>query len=241
MLPILQVGPLAIQVPGLMLIAGIWVGSWIIDKEAPQRSLSAGVLNNMLIIALVVGLLSARLWYALRFLTVYIDNPGSLFALNPSTLAPAEGAFTGLIAAWAYGQRKKLPFWRTLDVLAPTGAAFMIAIGLANLASGDAFGAVTDLPWAIDLWGARRHPSQVYELLLGGAVFLGVWRLRRQSLFDGFLFLSWLSMAAAARLLLEGVRGDSMIVLGTIRLAQLVSLAILMAAMFSLNLRARRT
>lgn len=241
MLPILQVGPLAIQLPGLLLLAGVWVGSSVIEKQARKLRLPVAALSNMVLIGLVAGLLGARVWYAIRFLDVYLDNPLSMLSLNPTTLAPAEGVLSGLLVALIYGQRKGLTLWATLDALAPGLAAFAVAYGFANLASGDAFGAPSDLPWAIELWGARRHPSQIYEILLAGLIFAAIRELglRPPLPFTGFLFLAWVALAAASRLFLEGFRGDSVIVLGTIRSAQLASLGVLLATMLAMHLRAR--
>lgn len=68
---------------------------------------------------------------------------------------------------------------------------------------------------------------------------LVVWRLARgRSPFDGFGFLLVLALTAAARLLLEGFRGDSWLVLGGLRGAQLVALALLLAALALLRQRA---
>ena len=64
MLPILQVGPLAIQMPGLILLAGVWIAVSLTDRETPRYSLKPSTLSNMILIGLVVGILSARLWYA---------------------------------------------------------------------------------------------------------------------------------------------------------------------------------
>ena len=109
MLPILQVGPLAIQFPGLILLGGVWVAVSLTDREALRRELNSSALSNMILIALVAGLISARIWYAIQFLDVYLDNPISLVSLNPTTLAPIEGALTGLAAGAYYGYRKGLP------------------------------------------------------------------------------------------------------------------------------------
>lgn len=239
MLPILQVGPLAIQLPGLLLLAGVWVGSTLTEKQANRLRLPAATLGNMIFLGLVAGLISARLWYALRYLSVYLDNPLSLLSLNPTTLAPVEGAFTGVLVSLVYAQRKGLPRWVTLDALTPGLAAFAVALGFSHLASGDAFGAPAQVPWAIELWGARRHPSQVYETLLGGVVLAAVMEARLRASFPGFLFIGWVALAAGSRLFLEAFRGDSVIVLGTLRLAQLVSLALLLTVMLGLHLRAR--
>jgi phosphatidylglycerol:prolipoprotein diacylglycerol transferase len=132
-----------------------------------------------------------------------------------------EGLVTAGIISVIYAQRKGLPFWPTLDSLTPSLALFAVFVGAAHLSSGDAFGAETQVPWAIELWGARRHPSQIYEILASALIFLGIWRIRMRAEFPGFLFLLWLGMTAAGRLLLEGFRGDSVIVFGSLRSAQL--------------------
>lgn len=240
MLPILQVGPVAIQMPGLILLAGVWVAVSLTDREAPRYSLRASVISNMILIGLAVGILSARLWYAIRFFDVYLDNPLSVFSLNPTTLAPVEGALTGLAAAAYYGYRKGLPLWPTLDAMTPGLAAFGIAVGFAHLASGDAFGAETALPWAIELWGAQRHPTQIYEVLAAGLIFWLIWEMRRKTPAPGFLFLAWVALSALSRLALEAFRGDSIVAFGSLRSAQLVSIAVLAIALVGMHMLVRR-
>lgn len=144
-----------------------------------------------------------------------------------------------MIVMVVLGQRYHLPLWPTMDALTPSLAGPAIFFGVAHLSSGDAFAAPTSVPWAIELWGARRHPTQIYEIALALLVFLAVWRLRRTPSYPGFLFLSWLALAVASRLFLETFRGDSIIAFGILRAAQLHSLAILAAAMVGLHLRAR--
>lgn len=240
MFPILQLGPVALRLPGLFLLIGVWVGTSFIDREAPRHKVSGEALNKVVLYGLIGGIVGARLAYALRYLHVYAEDPLALIALNPATLAPLEGAFAGAIAALAVGQKLRLPWWPSLDALTPTLAAFSVFVGLAHLSNGDAFGAASNLPWAIELWGAQRHPSQVYEIAIALLILLAVWRLRRTSAYPGFLFLSWLALAAGSRLFLEGFRGDSVIILGTLRSAQLSSLAVLVACLAALHLRARR-
>ncbi len=240
MFPVLQIGSLALRLPGLLLIVGLWLATFLVDREAPRRGVSGAVVNSLIFYALIGGLLGARLGYALGYFDVYLKNPLALISLNPDALAPLEGAVSAGIVALIYAQRKRLPLRPTLDVLAPGLSLFAVFVGLAHLSSGDAYGAVTQVPWAIELWDAMRHPAQVYEILLAAIVFGLIWWLSSRSAFTGFLFLSWLSLAAAGRLILEAFRGDSAIVLGGLRLAQLVSLAILMLALVALHVLAKR-
>ena len=239
MLPILQVGPLAIQLPGLLLLAGVWVGSALIEGEAPKRGLSGATLGSLVFYGLVAGLLGARLGYALRYWPVYAEDPLGMVSLNPLTLSTADGVAAALLVGVVLARRRRLPLWSTLDAFTPGLAAFAVFAGLADLSSGNAFGAPTSLPWAIELWGAARHPSQVYALLMALAVFIAVRRFALGPTFPGFLFLACLAMTAASRLFLEAFRGDSVIVLGSLRAAQLISLVVLGAALLGLNQRAR--
>ncbi len=240
MFPILQIGPLALRLPGLFILMGVWLGTSLIDREAPRHRVSGAALSNIVVYGLIAGVVGARLVYVLRYLAIYAQDPLSLFSLNPSTLASSEGLFIGLIVVLAVGQRRHLPLWAALDALTLSLAALAAFFGMAHLSSGDAFGAPTSVPWAIELWGAQRHPTQVYEIVLAGLAMLIVWQLRRMPAFPGFLFLAWLAMAAGSQLFLEAFRGDSVIVLGGLRVRQLASLVVLATALVSLHLRARR-
>ncbi|MCH7588499.1 MAG: prolipoprotein diacylglyceryl transferase [Chloroflexi bacterium] len=239
MFPILQLGPLAIQVPGLVLLAGFWVLINVIEKEAPRHKISPDTMSNMILIGLIAGIIGARLWYVARFISVYIANPLSLFSLNPATLATTAGIFIGLLAAVIYAQRKDLPLWPTLDALAPGFAVFALALGLSHVASGDAFGAPSTVPWAIELWGAMRHPSQLYEIAGAIIVLLILWRVKKQKTFPGFTFLAWVALSATSQIFLEAFRGDSIIILNSLRRNQVVGLVIMLAALLGLHLLVR--
>ena len=240
MFPILHLGPLAIQVPGLFLLAGVWIALNLVEREAPRYKVAAAEISNLILIGLIAGIVGARLWYAVRFIDVYIDNPLSLFSLNPSTLAAEEGMLTGLIAALVYGGRKGLGLFPTLDVLSPGLAVFGIALGFSHLSSGDAFGAPSSLPWAIELWGEGRHPTQVYEIIVAVLILVLIMGIRKWRVFPGFIFLSWAGLTAVSRLILEGFRGDSVIVFGALRSAQVVSLLVLGIVLVGMHLLWRR-
>lgn len=240
MFPTLQLGSFAIQVPGLVLLGGVWVGLGLASREARRQHVATDPVEGLILVGLIAGILGARVWYAVRFIDVYFENPLALIALNPATLAPLEGAATGLLAAWVYGQRKKLPLWQTLDILTPGLAVFMIFFSLANFASGDAFGAATEVSWGIHLWGAVRHPTQLYSAVWSSGVLAAVWLLRREPTFPGFVFVAWVLLASMGRLVIEGFRGDSQIVLGVLRGGQLLSMLLIAASLLGLHILALR-
>jgi phosphatidylglycerol:prolipoprotein diacylglycerol transferase len=227
MFPILQLGPLAVQTPGLILLVGLWLALALTEREAKRLSLNAEALYNVVLIGLLAGVVGARLAYAARSFSAYVSHPLDLFSLNPAALAPTEGALIGVVAALLYGARKHLPLRPTLDALAPGLAVFMLAFAGAHLASGDAFGASARLPWSIYLWDDYRHPAQVYELL-SAALVLAAWRWARDAWpAPGLNFLWVVALSSAARLFLEAFRGDSVIWPGGWRAAQVGALAVL--------------
>ncbi len=227
MFPILQLGPLAIQLPGLFLLVGAWIGLSLAEKEAARLNLSGEAIYNLAFTGLVAGLVGARLVYVARYLSAYLSDPLSLLSLNPATLSPVEGLLIGVLAALVYGARRRLSLRPTLDALTPGLAVMGAALALAHLSSGDAFGAPARLPWSIYLWDEYRHPSQAYELMAALGV-LGAWRWSRgQGAFAGFNFLLVVALSAAARVFLEAFRGDSFILAGGLRAVQVWGMIVL--------------
>lgn len=232
MFPLLQLGGFALPVPGLMLLAGLWLGLNAAEKEAKRQGQPPDLVYGLAISGLLGGLAGAWLWYAGRYLDTYPADPLSLFSLNANTLDTTAGLLIGLGIVLIVGYRRRLSLRPTLDLFTPGLALFAVALGLAHLAGGDAFGAPTNVPWAIELWDASRHPTQIYETALALLIFVLVWRSRRANLFPGFLFLAWVALTAAARLFLEAFRGDSVVLAGSIRQAQLAALAVLLLALW---------
>jgi len=230
MFPVLQLGPLALPIPGLVLLIGVWIGLSLTEKEAAQLQLNSEGVYNLAFIGLAAGLIGARLAYVARYVSAYAADPLGVFSLNPATLTPTEGVLIGVVAAILYGARRKLPLQLTLDALAPAIALMGVAVAIAHVASGDAFGAAARLPWSVYLWDEYRHPSQVYELIAGLGVLGLWWRAMTRGPFAGFNFLLVIALSAAARIFLEAFRGDSLVI-GGWRAAQLWGLVVLAACL----------
>lgn len=232
MLPFVRIGPLLLQLPGLALLAGIWTGTSVVEKQALRLRLNVAAVLNMIMVGLVAGLLGARLLYALEHINAYVASPLSLFALSATAMDAWGGLLVGGAIAYLYGRAQDLPLRLTLDALAPGLAVFMIAVGLANLLSGDGYGSPLQAPWAIQLWGEYRHPTQIYEMLLAvGIVF--IWRFTSMGTgVPGRSFWRVVGGLAAARIFTEAFHGDSAVLPGGFRAAQVAGLVILGAALY---------
>ncbi|MDX9992236.1 MAG: prolipoprotein diacylglyceryl transferase [Anaerolineales bacterium] len=224
MFPILQLGPLALPVPALAVLLSLWLGLSLAEKLAPKRGLSADALYNLTFTTLLSGIAGARLFFAVQNFSAFVQTPLSLFSRETGSLDPFGGFAAALLAAFIYGRRAGLKFWATLDGLTPLLAVLAVGLGLAHLASGAAFGMETSLPWGIELWGATRHPTQLYEIGLALAIllFLG-WKAKNNSLSDGSLFWLFVALTAGAQLFVEGLRATSTVLPGGVRVEQLLA------------------
>jgi phosphatidylglycerol---prolipoprotein diacylglyceryl transferase len=261
MFPTLQFGPLALPVPPLAIILSLWLGLSLTEKFAKKRSLNADALYNLTFIALISGIIGARLFFAVQNFSAFVQTPLSLFSRETGSLDPFGGFASALLAALVYGRRARLEFWPTLDGLTPLFAVLAVGLGFSRLASGAGFGMETSAPWGIELWGAIRHPTQVYEIGLALAILLGlgwvaadlatdlttdsVTESRRETdegtdltagkRMGGRLFLLFVALTAGAQLFVEGFRGDSTLLPGGIRVGQALAWLVMATALWEMK------
>ena len=215
----------------ILVVAAIWLGLFLSEKRSAKYGISKDDLNNIVLYSLIGYLLGGRIMFVLENLNAFTQNPQSLYSLNLDLFDPIGGSIVTLLIALVYGQRKDLSLWPTLDVLTPLFAVFALGLGLAHLASGSAFGKETVLPWGIQLWGALRHPSQVYEII-AASLILGLLWFQKADTRPGIHFLTFAALTSGARLFLESFRGDSTLIFGGLRLAQLSAWVILVLSLF---------
>ncbi|MFC2030040.1 prolipoprotein diacylglyceryl transferase [Chloroflexota bacterium] len=232
MLPVIQIGPLAIQTEGLILVAGFWLAIEIAGRQGSRLGLDQGAIQNAGLFGVLAGIASARLAYVLQYWPVYRENLLGIASLNPQTLSPMVGLLVGLLVAAAYLQRKKMPVRLLLDAIAPGAAILLATLALANLASGNAFGAESGVPWAVEMWDARRHPVQFYEFTVGLAILGIVWGVGKKAPAPGLLFLLFVALYGGARLLLEPLRVTSQLLPSGFRMTQVVGLSALVGALW---------
>ena len=204
MLPILQIGPLALPVPQLSVLITLWLGITLAERHVDQHGMKVDELYNLVFTGLVTGIIGARLGYAIQSLSAFIQSPLSIFSLNTGMLDPFSGCAAALLGFRLYSQRKNISFWDTLDALTPILSVLAIGLSIAHLASGESFGSETNLPWSINLWGVNRHPTQFYELFASTAIFCMMIPIFGNRGKNGTQFLAFLCLTSATILFLEG-------------------------------------
>jgi phosphatidylglycerol:prolipoprotein diacylglycerol transferase len=240
MFPVINVGPAAIQAPGLILMVGFWLSLSLASRRAMAEGVPENAVYNAGFAGVLFGLVGARLGYVAQHWSAYQNDLSGALALSTEALSTEIGLMVGIGTGALYLYRHRISVPALLDVLAPAIALFLAFVSLANLSSGSGYGSTTRLPWAIELWGARRHPTQIYELLAGIGTLAVLWWSIRRKPFAGFLFLLLLLLYGSARLFLDAFRADPWILAGGFRGIQVVSLAMVLLSLWLMGRQVAR-
>ena len=173
-----QIGPLAVRWYGLMYLFGFAGGFFVARWLARRRNLALGneqlaELISYIAIGVVLG---GRLGYVVFYnLPYYLSHPLQIFAVWEGGMSFHGGMLGAMLAGWLWVRNQGLPFYPAADCIfaaAPLG----LGLGrLGNFINGELYGRPTDVPWGMVFPGGGplpRHPSQLYEAFLEGAVLL---------------------------------------------------------------------
>lgn len=229
-----QLGPLTIRWYGILMATAMALGLWLAYREAKRRGTDPDNLLKTSEVALLGGLIGARLYYVAFNWDYYSQLPLKIIAVWEGGLAIHGGLLGGLLLGGCYAWWRWLPLILYLDIVAPSLALGQGIGRWGNFFNEEAFGTPTTLPWKLYISPRQRpleyvqaehfHPTFLYEsvwdfLVFGLLVLVLRHRLERAR---GSLFLAYVGLYSVGRLLVEGLRTDSLM-LGPIRIAQLVS------------------
>jgi phosphatidylglycerol:prolipoprotein diacylglycerol transferase len=211
----------------ILLVIAAWLGLALAEKRSERHGISKETLNNITFYSLLGYVIGGRVFYAAAHFSAFSKSPLSLFALNPDLFDLLGAAFTAILVGLIYGQRHRLSLWHALDSLTPLFAVIAIGLSLSHLAAGIAFGSPTNLPWGIDMWNATRHPTQIYEFIASVLIVSSLLWFKRPDTRPGLYFTTFVALTAFSRLIIEAFRGDSLIVFGGFRQAQIYAWLVL--------------
>ena len=247
MLPVLSVAGLTIPMGPLFWVLAFTVGSEVGGraiarlgaKRVPsQQDQWQGLYNQAVVVALLIGLVVARVSYALRDYPLYVATPSLLLSLRPETLAVAPGIMAALAVLMAWLIRRGVGLAAATDATAVGVAAAIVIVKLGQFLTGTAYGLPTDVPWGVMLWGTLRHPVQLYEALSWFGLWLFLWwNLRRYQ--PGETFWRLLAGGSASTLILEAFHATSPTLWVGVRVPQVVALGLLLVGLYVLSFYAR--
>ena len=178
-------GPVAIRWYALAYIAGILIGWWYLRRVVVADRLWAGLprpepieLDDFVVWATLGIVLGGRIGYVVFYNPLfYLANPIEIPMLWNGGMA-FHGGLAGLMAAtWAFTRRRTFSLLTMLDLCAAAAPVGLLFGRIANFIKPELWGRPTDVAWAMVFPGGGplpRHPSQLYEAGLEGAVLFTI-------------------------------------------------------------------
>ncbi len=173
-----SVGPFVARWYGIAYIVGFLCVIGIIYGVSKHWKLKFNFdsLCIILLAAMIGVIVGARLGFVLFYDPLFFSNPLRVFDFSHGGMS-FHGGFVGALVAGVVAARLvRMPYLTLVD-LAVIGVPVALFFGrCANFVNGELWGAPTDAPWGVVFGGSAgdmpRHPSQLYEALLEGALLL---------------------------------------------------------------------
>jgi len=216
---------------GILIAIGMAIGTVLAIHRAKKAGISENSVLDMLLIAIPLAIIGARAYYVIFKWEDYSGDILRILNIREGGLAIHGGIIAGILAGYFFCKLRNISFWKMADICIPS-----IVLGQAigrwgNFINQEAYGIPTDLPWGIMVNGEKVHPTFLYESLWNVFIFLFLIRYDRRKKFEGELLFFYAILYSAARFFIEGLRIDSLM-LGPFRVAQIVSLLIIVTALF---------
>ncbi|MGY6532949.1 prolipoprotein diacylglyceryl transferase [Glycocaulis sp.] len=197
-----EIGPLAVRWYALSYIAGLFLGFyyvlqlirrpalWTTHAKPVAAPMDKGFAEELLLWVMVGVIAGGRIGYVLFYQTAAIwERPLWIITGITEGGMSFHGGLIGVMIAMILTARAyKVPFLNVTDAVAAVTPIGLLLGRLANFINGELYGRpAPDLPWAMrfehDPLCLLRHPSQLYEAFLEGAVLLVliaflIWRFR---------------------------------------------------------------
>ncbi len=224
---------------GIIMASGILAGLLLALRETKRLGLNQNILLDLVIYAIPAGVIGARIYYVIFNWDYYAGDIWKMLNIRGGGMAIHGTLIAAVLTGIIYARVKKVSFWLLADITAPS-----IILGQAigrwgNFVNQEAYGAPTDLPWGIMVNGVKVHPTFLYESLWDLGVFLILMWYRKRKKVEGEIFLLYGILYSAGRFFIEGLRMDSLM-LGNIRVAQLISVIIIASALFLIYYRRKK-
>jgi len=240
---------LQIRYYGIIIVLAMLVAATVAARLAKRDGRDPDHVWGALTWAIIPAIILARLWFVLFppaavvaqgmdtawFLQNFFNTQNGAIAIWSGGLSIFGAVLGGLIGAYIYLRRNKLPVAAWLDIAGVTLPLGQAIGRLANFVNQELYGTVTTLPWGITIDAEHRvapykslvdyptaatrfHPLFLYEALLNIILFivlLNLFTRRRKQFRYGDFFLIYLMIYSVIRFLLEFIRAEVAFIPGT--------------------------
>lgn len=237
-----HLGPIAVHWYGIIIGLGALLGLWLAVREGERRGLHKDNFVDLVLFAIPIAILCARAYYVIFQWGYYSEHPDQIIQIWNGGLAIHGGLIGAVLTGIIYAKVKGLSFWKLADIAAPS-----ILLGQAigrwgNFMNQEAHGEAVSRAFLENLHlpdfiinqmyidGQYYQPTFLYESLWSFTGVVVLLLLRKANLKRGELFLIYVIWYSMGRYYIEGLRTDSLMLTANLRIAQVISIVLILSA-----------
>lgn len=234
-----NLGPLSVRWYGIIIAVGILLGYFVAQRALVKAGLHKDTLVDIIFYSALFGFIAARIYFVIFEWPYYAENPSEIIKIWHGGIAIHGGLIGGFIAGVIVCKVKNLNPFQIGDIVAPS---IILAQGIGrwgNFMNHEAHGGPVSRAFLEQLHlpnfiienmyinGQYYHPTFLYESIWDVAGFIILVNIRKHLKLGEtfFLYLTWYSIG---RFFIEGLRTDSLMLTSNIRVAQLVSILLIL-------------
>ena len=224
---------------GALIASGMLLGVLLAGAREKQYGQKRDTVLNFVLIAIPAALVCARLYYVAFRWEEYSVNPAEIFNVRNGGMAIYGGVIGGILTGLIYCRITRVSFAALADLCAPALALGQAIGRWGNFFNQEAFGDVIHSPALqffpmgvyIDALSEWHYATFFYESIWCFLIVSGLLIGEKKGFFRrrGDVFLWYVLAYAAERMVVEGMRTDSLY-LGGVRISQLLSAGMLICA-----------
>jgi len=236
----LQLGPISIRWYAICIVSGLILAVYLSMKEAPRKQINPDDIIDFILIAFPLAIVGARLYYVIFEWGYYSQHLGEIFAIWNGGIAIYGGLLTGALVLYLFSRRRLIEPIDFLDIAAPSVMVAQSIGRWGNFFNQEAYGAAVKslnyLPSFIRdqmyIDGSYRPPTFLYESSWNLLGFLLILILRRKPQFlrQGEITAFYLIWYGFGRMIIEGMRTDSLMFAG-LRVSQWLSMILILVGL----------
>lgn len=234
-----NLGPLSVRWYGIIIAVGILLGYFVAQRALVKAGLHKDTLVDIIFYSALFGFIAARIYFVIFQWPYYVENPSEIIKIWHGGIAIHGGLIGGFIAGVIVCKVKNLNPFQIGDIVAPS---IILAQGIGrwgNFMNHEAHGGPVSRAFLEKLHlpnfiienmyinSQYYHPTFLYESIWDVAGFIILVNIRKHLKLGEtfFLYLTWYSIG---RFFIEGLRTDSLMLTSNIRVAQLVSILLIL-------------
>lgn len=231
----ISLGPLKIQMWGLMVALAFIFALFLGLSEAKKKKISQDHVLNLAFYLLLGGILGGRLSFVLVHLDFYLKNFWEIFEIWQGGMIFYGGALLAFLFGFLYIKKHRLNFWQMADLTALSLALGLFVGRIGCFLIHDHLGKIMRYPafFGINYLGEVRHEPALYELVFGLFIFVILWFIRKRIKKEGLLFIILLLSYSVVRFIIDYFRELDARILGLTG-SQYVSIILFFVALWFL-------